>query len=221
MSNIQVLAGANVGNVRAVFSGRCRGFAAPLELVRVHLRAVVRSGVRRRLAADFGGYLVTEAGPDVLPLFSGRRWMHRARLDRSAVSGCWELLRSQAGGPLDAPDWLPAGACMNLVPFIAAGECAQKLSARWSESLRGAVGCDADQVWREVGGRVVVLGRVRTGRAAAGDDEVLREEFAGELAGAAIDAPDCCLSGSLVEYVTGGGKRCAVVGRFCRRGVFQ
>lgn len=40
---------AGRGHVRAVFSERCRGFAAPLDLVRAHLRAVW-GGVRGHLA---------------------------------------------------------------------------------------------------------------------------------------------------------------------------
>lgn len=117
MKNIQAMAGGSVGYVRGVFSARCRGVAIPAELLRAHLRGVVRAGVRRRLAAEFGGYLVTDQGPAVVP-FSSRRWWHQ-KLYGVGVSGCgardrdfqrWvaELDR----GALDAARWIPAGAAV-------------------------------------------------------------------------------------------------------------
>lgn len=220
MENNQGFAMGRGGYVRAVFSRRLRGHVVPLDLLRVVASVANRAGVRRRVASAFKGYLVTDAGPGVVPMFSARRAAHGVRLDRAFITGgnaeIWPLL----GGALDAPEFIAAGCCINMNPFIADGKSAGAGSLRWSESLRGAVDCEAVPVWREDGGRVVVLGRVRTGRAAVGDDEVLRAEFAGELSGAAIDAPDFCLSGSMVGYESGAGKRCAVVDRFVRRGVF-
>lgn len=72
MKNIQAMAGGSVGYVRGVFSARCRGVAIPAELLRAHLRGVARVGVRRRLAAEFAGYLVTDGGAADVP-FSPRR----------------------------------------------------------------------------------------------------------------------------------------------------
>ena len=115
MKNIQAMAGGSVGYVRGVFSARCRGVAIPAELLRAHLRVVARVGVRRRLAAEFGGYLVTEQGPAV---FSRRRWWHQ-KLHGLGVSGCgardWDFQRWVAEldrGALDAARWIPAGAAV-------------------------------------------------------------------------------------------------------------
>lgn len=141
MGSVQAVAGGHMGYVRAVFSARCRGFALPVDLVRANLRAVSRVLVRRRVAEEFAGYLVTDSRPVVVP-----------------------------------------------------------------------------NVWREDSGRVVVLGGSFSGRAQAGDDEQLRSEFAGSLAGAAIDAPVFLLSGSVHVYEPAGCRRCAAVGRYWRAG---
>lgn len=130
-----------MGYVRAVFSARCRGFALPLDLVRANLRAVSRVLVRRRVAAEFAGYLVTDSQPVVVP-----------------------------------------------------------------------------KVWREDSGRVVVLGASFSGMATYGDNSILRGEFAGELEGAAIDAPEFLLAGSVQAHEREGVLRCAVVTRFWRGG---
>ena len=68
MATIQAMPGRGAGFVRAVFSGRCRGFAAPVDLLRVLLRSANRlSAIRHnqsmyaRLSEGFAGYLVTEA----------------------------------------------------------------------------------------------------------------------------------------------------------------
>lgn len=67
MENVQTMAGGHAGYVRAIFSARCRGFAAPVDLLRVQLRAANRlsaehhnAAVYARLADDFSGYLVTD-----------------------------------------------------------------------------------------------------------------------------------------------------------------
>lgn len=51
------------GHVRAVFSPRCKGHAAPLDLIRVHLRAVAMRG---RVRAAFADYLVTDSDDEAL-----------------------------------------------------------------------------------------------------------------------------------------------------------
>lgn len=222
MKNNQGFAMGRGGYALAVLSRRCRGHVVPVDLLRVVASVANRAGVRRRVSAAFAGYLVTDAGPGVVPMFSARRAAHGVRIDESALTGCWEMLRSAGGGPLDAPEFIAAGGCMNGAPFIADGESAALLSVRWSESLRGVdwpVRCDAVPIWRDGDGRVVVLGAVFTGRAMAGDDEVLREEFAGALSGAALDAPCLLLSGSCEEYE--GHKRGVHVGHFWRDGVFR
>lgn len=129
MSEIQNTA-AGRGHVRAVFSGRCRGHAVPLDLVRVHLRAVGRMALRGRVAAAFAGYLVTDSDDDELrrleiygrkyeakkAAFSEVRGRHRMALDRLAATGRgpWSFHLQSSGfdggmGCLDAPGYMAAG----------------------------------------------------------------------------------------------------------------
>lgn len=129
MEKIQNTA-AGRGHVRAVFSERCRGHAVPLDLVRVHLRAVGRMALRGRVAAAFAGYLVTDSDDDELRRLEiyGRKYQtkaaalsevrgrHRPALDRLAATGRgpWPFdLHSSAvdsgHGCLDAPGYLAAG----------------------------------------------------------------------------------------------------------------
>lgn len=126
---------ASRGHVRAVFSDRCKGFAAPLALVEANLRAVVRSifaersaynelaidlarvDLRARLAAEMSDYLVTE--PDCEPVFSESRSFYVGGFHAQFMTAGrqWPLScawRDMAGGPLDSPDILPAGACKAL-----------------------------------------------------------------------------------------------------------
>ena len=73
------------GSVRAVFSRRCKGYAAPLDLVIAHLKASIlwrelwkvgaqNEAMRARVAADFAGYLVTDADDLALITFYQSRW---------------------------------------------------------------------------------------------------------------------------------------------------
>lgn len=126
MSNLDIRAIAQAGYVRACFSKRLKGHALPLELVRRHLGAVNESGFRRRLRREFSGYLVTDNGPEIVPVVadSGRAagvWRDRAgrvvvlgeRWTGEAVTrgfrGCFEDV--WGGGCIDAAVWLPAGGC--------------------------------------------------------------------------------------------------------------
>lgn len=101
----QGFAASGRGYVRAVFSRRMRGYAFPLDLVRVHLRAVNSAGVARRMRAAFAGYLVSddESGYP----FSNRRAKYQGR--RVGVMGTGFQLASEFGGDLDAPEWILAG----------------------------------------------------------------------------------------------------------------
>lgn len=120
MKNIQAMAGGSVGYVRGVFSARCRGVAIPAELLRAHLRGVARVGVRRRLAAEFAGYLVTDGGAADVP-FSPRRWgvyvpsFYRAGWGpRRDELQHWAWDAGEGGGySLDAADWIAAGGMYN------------------------------------------------------------------------------------------------------------
>lgn len=111
----QSFAASGRGYVRAVYSKRARGFAVPVDLLRVHCRTLVRVGVRGRVRDAFAGYLVTddECGP-----FSESRKNYAGRPYWVMRTGC--ALPSNFGGDLDAPEWIAAGAmfwCDGVGPF--------------------------------------------------------------------------------------------------------
>lgn len=119
MSNHDIRAIAPAGYVRACFSERARGFCLPAELVRRHLGAVNASGVRRRLAREFAGYLVTEPGPvDVVPKVwresDGRVVLisDDCRTGADSLSGLRNGFKGfRYGAALDASDWVASGCC--------------------------------------------------------------------------------------------------------------
>lgn len=63
MENIKAGAVGAGGYVRAVFSRRVRGFGAPVDLIRVCLRAKGAAAEQARVRGAFVGYLVSEPGP--------------------------------------------------------------------------------------------------------------------------------------------------------------
>ena len=222
MENNQGFAMGRGGYALAVLSRRCRGHVVPVDLLRVVASVANRAGVRRRVSAAFAGYLVTDAGPGVVPMFSARRAAHEYGILSECVTGAGGVGffyggLGEGGGPIDAPILLPSGA-MRSADF---GKYSGVVH-RWSELLRVVdwpVMGEEVPIWRDRAGRVVVLGRAVTGMAMAGDDDLLREDFAGALAGAAIDAPDYLLSGSVQEWQA--SDRCVTVGRFWRDGAFS
>lgn len=64
MVTLTVGAAAPGGYVRAVFSRKAGGFAAPLDLMRAQIGAAGRLARRRRLRAAFGDYLVSDGCED-------------------------------------------------------------------------------------------------------------------------------------------------------------
>ena len=120
MKNIRAMAGGSVGYARGVFSARCRGVAIPAELLRVHLRGVARVGVRRRLAAEFAGYLVTDGGGAEMPFSSGRWLVYVPSFYRTGWGPRRDELQHWAwdegaadGYSIDAADWIAAGGMYN------------------------------------------------------------------------------------------------------------
>lgn len=116
MENIQADAVGAGGYVRAVFSRRVRGFAAPVDLMRVCLRAKRAAAERARVRGAFAGYLVTEPGPVV---WSDRRWRHRMNSTWMAgdFSSSYELqdwAADEGCGAIDAPPAIAAGSCVLL-----------------------------------------------------------------------------------------------------------
>lgn len=126
MANIQAVSGACDGFVLATFSRGAGGHVVSADLLRVWAKARRVVLMRRRVARAFSGYLVTEAGPVVVPAFSLRREWHQFGLNAYAVtSSRWPLgLRGdfphvcsgrgvEAGGPLDAPEEMAAGSVVS------------------------------------------------------------------------------------------------------------
>lgn len=97
----QGFAASGRGYVRAVFSRRMRGYALPLDLVRVHLRA--------RLREAFAGYLVTEQ--EALPVWrvDGRVVLIVATQERCQILRYGVDDFGKCGASMDAPRFLPAG----------------------------------------------------------------------------------------------------------------
>ena len=93
------------GWVRAVFSRRAGGFAAPVDLVKKQLHAANACAGIGRLRAAFASYLVTddEAGYP----FHDSREKYAPR--RVGVMGTGFPLAAEFGGDIDAPDWSVAG----------------------------------------------------------------------------------------------------------------
>lgn len=206
MTNIRALAGASVGHVRACFSGRCRGFAAPVDLMRAHLRAVNRCAVRRRVASAFAGYLVTDAGPDVLPLFSGRRGDHAPGCDPDCMTGSGPFLRGDFGRvfdfAIDAPGVIAAGS-------VRAGEwgASSSVAQRWREEWRDGLTLPAAPrveekkvetlaIWRDYSGRVVCINAAVCVHGLRGDFEGCERD--------SLDAPDYLAAGSVLRHESGG-----------------
>ncbi|MGV1035365.1 MAG: hypothetical protein ACOYBP_09160 [Microbacteriaceae bacterium] len=188
MTIIAALAERNMGHVRAVFSERKRGHVAPADLLRAHLRAVAL-GVRLRVA--FSDYLVTEPGPG---LWSRHRGGHQSGIDALCVTGAKSPIearnRDLAGGPLDAPECFPAGAC-NEVGYLFGGPSAQMVAVRedWREEAQEPF-TERRAFWRE---SVEVSGIGKSGP--AGAHNARQSEFVAGFDDASLDAPEYMAAG--------------------------
>jgi len=144
MTTIQAMPGRGAGYVRAIFSGRCRGFAAPVDLLRVQLRSANRlSAIRHneamyaRLSEDFGGYLVTDSNPCEMTAaemaacwpfddrervfaFSDSRWKYEN--DRPSIYRTGWGPRPSA--MQEWAEFAASGACLDASWWIAAGSVA-------------------------------------------------------------------------------------------------
>lgn len=108
-------AAGRVGYVRAVFSERARGFAVPLDLLRVVCRVAGRVATRQRIGDAFKGYLVSESG-QVAPMFAKSREKHAGRVDLIGVTGGGFSWSVGIGDAIDAPDLMPAGGMWRFDP---------------------------------------------------------------------------------------------------------
>ena len=147
MSEIQSTA-AGRGHVRAVFSPRCKGHVAPLDLIRAHLRVVEMRG---RVRAAFADYLVTDADDEALralELVPAPNLVESPKIWRSIIDGrvvglssgmavtgfLFKIDRDEvgvgdAGGPLDAPDFIAVGGCKKHISD-GVGVCCEPMQVR-------------------------------------------------------------------------------------------
>ena len=131
MEIIEVGAAAPGGYVRAVFSRKAGGFAAPLDLMRAQIGAAGKLARRRRLRAAFADYLVSDG---LAKPFSEARWKYAPVNDDICITGGvsvsdWRF-EAAAGGPVDAPDCVPVGGCESVWPYWCAGDPAPQMVAR-------------------------------------------------------------------------------------------
>lgn len=201
MSEFQSVGAVRRGYVRGVVSSRLGGVAFPADLVRVAAGIARRDGARRRVASAFAGYLVTDAGPGVVPMFSQHRAAHEYGILSECVTGAagvgffgsnW----GEAGGPIDAPRLMPSGS-MRSADFGGVSGVVH----RWSELRRGVglplsvaedgAGPDSGHVRRDDAGRVLVL--LATGPRCHGLRGGVVE--AGQVG--ALDAPEFLPGGSV------------------------
>lgn len=87
MLKIEVGAAAPAGYVRAVFSRKAGGFAAPLDLMRAQARAAGRLAQRGRLRAAFAGYLVSDSDDEALRRLEnyGRKYEAKQKMAGAGV----------------------------------------------------------------------------------------------------------------------------------------
>lgn len=165
------------------------------------------AGVRARLRADFGGYLVSERG--AASAFSARRGAYVPELLPECVTGaggvgfCCELAGDVSGGPLDAPYALPAGS-MRSADFGGFGGVVQR-SAIWRDAAAAryakkyadkAARVASQKIWRDSeSGRVVLLLATESRvHGLVGGDGVRAERVP------CMDAPDYLPAGSVRRY---------------------
>lgn len=201
MNEFQSVGAVRRGFVRGVVSSRLGGVAFPADLVRVAAGIARRDGARRRVASAFAGYLVTDAGPGVVPMVAKHRRWHEQGPDLYCMTSermGWGY-RSEGvdSGPIDAPEMLAGGSMLCGSEFGGV----QSTARRWSESRRGVglplsvaedgAGTDAGKVRRDSAGRVVLL--LATGSRCHG----LRGGVVVAAEVGALDAPEFLPGGSV------------------------
>lgn len=201
MNEFQSVGAVRRGYVRGVVSSRLGGVVFPVDLVRVAASIARRDGARRRAASAFAGYLVTDAGPDVVPMFAKHRAWHEQGPDLYCMTsermGWGYRSEGVESGPIDAPEMVACGSMLCGSGF----DGVQSAARRWSESRRGGglslsvaedgAGPDAGHVRRDDAGRVVVL--LATGPRCHG----LRGGVVVAAEVGALDAPEFLPGGSV------------------------
>ncbi len=202
MNEFQSVGAVRRGYVRGVVSSRLGGVAFPVDLVRVAASIARRDGARRRVASAFAGYLVTDAGPDVVPMFAKHRVWHEQGPDLYCMTSERMGWGYRSGGvvdsgPIDAPEMVACGSMLCGSGF----DGVQSAARRWLESRRGVglplsveedgAGTDAGKVRRDSAGRVVLL--LATGPRCHG----LRGGVVVAAEVGALDAPEFLPGGSV------------------------
>lgn len=166
---------------------------------------------RERVAAFADDYLVSDSvldSPCEVAFSEHRDWylpIQHADCMTYAGRPLWSVWRDDAGGPLDAPDWIAAGGVCE-----EAGEIEQLVLRRGecdSAAREAAFGVCAPAIWRDLSGRVVVI------TALSQEARWLREGFCEVV----IDAPVYMPAGSMLAFQLG-KEVCASDRRFFRDG---
>lgn len=209
MTEINIGAAAPAGYVRAVFSSRCHGFAAPVDLMRAHLRGAVRLAMRRRVSDAFAGYLVTECADDLalsrletcgrkyagkVAPFSAKREAHQQGVESLCMTGGKAPLdahfQAAAGGALDAPDCVPAGYSDSIGWMFGGSVGAVALREYISSEPEAQAFTDRRDYWQSYAARANIG---QAGEAGAHHLTGLRDGFALDC----LDAPVFMAAGSM------------------------
>lgn len=197
------------GFALAVYNARRGRFVVPLEFVRNVCKAVALSAAVERIRAEFASYLVS----DPVEPFAARRAAHDLSCEPELITGgCVGFERKfsdDAGGPLDAPEFMPAGGCGQTEWLFGGGMPSLSVkrgagfAAQWFDNLRAekpfgeSRAKHSNERWVD---RLTMTGF-------GGWRLESREGF------------DCALTDlSAPEYIAAGAMECGVESRFGQRG---
>lgn len=197
------------GFALAIYNARRGRFVVPMEFVRQVCKAVALSAAVERIRREFAGYLVSEPVEPFVP----QRVVHDLSCEPELITGgCMPDRRfsGDAGGPLDAPEFMPAGGCDEAAFLFGGGMPSQSVkrgagfAAQWFDNLR------AERPFSE-------------SRAKHSNERgVDRLTVTGYGKGWHVEARegfDCTLADlSAPEYIAAGALECGVATRFGQRG---
>lgn len=207
--------GARNGYALALFNVRAWAWVVPAVFVSKVAKAAARCAEIRRIRAvaraGFADYLVSEPGPVE---WSVHRAGHVCGMDAQCVTGgrlplmAWDE-RGEAGGPLDAPECMPAGGCDELGWLLGGSGGPQMVALRdrcadepKQEQKREPepVAAEPEQIgrstaiWRDwATGRIVVLSSAAFAGFVLASDRV---DWGVQDADGPLDAPDWLPVGS-------------------------
>lgn len=203
--------GALRGFAIAMYNARAARWVVPFEFVRHVCRAAAVSFAVQRMRAEFAGYLVS----DPVEPFAAQRAAHDLSCEPELITGGCAASEGQrfsdvAGGNLDAPEFMPAGACDEVSFLFGSGMPSQSVkrgagfAAQWFDALR------EEKPFSDRRGKH------------SNESGVDRLTVTGYGRGWMVEARegfDCTLADlSAPEYMAAGAMECGVATRFGQRG---